>query len=319
MVNKTILFSGFMLLWLTAALPVIAQQPISEQLQINIAYKATLDAYNTGADTQQFITQLNQAINLTEKAQQISNIDPQQTRELTNQAQALIQNVTQQATATQQSNNSLLPIYSVLTAVTALVIGVAVYVFGPSAAWKIWFKLRKSYRVTIKKAQGNDKALIITPQQVCAVLFGITIIIACIAVSGLILPKNVGEKYSELGILGPNMKLGDYPSSVVASEAVNLYVYVGNHMGQPMLYTVKVKLGNNDTAVNPANEAALRQYQQVIPENQTWTFPVDLTLNNAGLNQRLIFELWVYNQTTNSVQYHERWGQIWLNVTAPAV
>ena len=321
MVNKMILFGGFFLALLASNLTAEAQQTLSgdSQSSLNAAYSSLLDAYSEGADTEPLIAQLNQALNLTEEAQQLANIDPKQSQELTSQAQALIQNVTQQAAAAQRSSTNLLSIYAMLTATVALAVGVSLYVFGPKFMLKVWFKLRKGYKVTVRNVQGNEKALIITPQHVCAGFLGITIIIALVAVSGVIMPKNMGEQFSELGVLGPNMKLGDYPSQVVESETVNLYVYVGNHMGQPMFYTVALKLGDNNTAINPANTPVIQQYRQVVPENQTWMFPVSVTLNQAGLNQRLIFELWAYNQTTNALQYHERWGQIWLNVTAPAV
>ncbi len=114
------------------------------------------------------------------------------------------------------------------------------------------------------------------------------------------------------------MKLGDYPHQVVASDTVNLYCYVGNQMGSPIYYTIMVKLGNNDTAVNPAPIAPIQQFSQILPNNQTWTFPVNVTLTQPGLNQRIIFELYLYNQTLNQNQYQQTWGQIWLNVTAPA-
>jgi uncharacterized membrane protein len=114
------------------------------------------------------------------------------------------------------------------------------------------------------------------------------------------------------------MQLGDYPSQIVASESVKLNVYVGNQMGKPMYYTVMIKLGDNGTTVNPAPLEPLQQFSKVIPNNANWTFPVSLTLNQPGINQRIIFELWIYNETTNQNQYHNRWGQIWLNVTAPA-
>ena len=44
---------------------------------------------------------------------------------------------------------------------------------------------------------------------------------------------------------------------------------------------------------------------------------MNLTLTKAGLNQRIIFELWTYNATLNQNQYDQRWGRIWLNVTTP--
>jgi uncharacterized membrane protein len=132
------------------------------------------------------------------------------------------------------------------------------------------------------------------------------------------LPKGTDEQFSELGILGPNMQLSDYPSNIVAGETVNLNVYVGNHMGKPMYYLVMVKLGANETAIAPAPVDSAQQFSQVVLNNGTWTFPVSIPLTQAGTNQRIIFELWAYNETLTQNQYHNRWGQIWLNVTAPA-
>jgi uncharacterized membrane protein len=172
----------------------------------------------------------------------------------------------------------------------------------------------KLYNTQTKKKE----AVFLTAEQLCAIILAITVVIAFISVSGYLPLSTSSEKFSELGILGPNMQLGDYPSKVVASETIQLYGYVGNQMGQPMYYTVKTLLGNNQTAINPAtNATTIQEYSQVIPNNGTWTFPISITLNQAGDNQRIIFELYSYNQTTHLSQYEQRWGQIWVNVTSP--
>lgn len=285
---------------------------------INTCYTAILDAYNAGADITSQIEWLNQALNLTSQAQQVANTDPQLSQELSSQTQTIVENVTQQAIATKEAASTTLPIIPIASIIIAIIIGLIVYLFGPKLLWQTWFRLRRNYRVKIQSSKADNKAIVITAQQVCAVFLGITIILAAVVVYQDFIPKSKGEQFSELGILGPNMKLGDYPSEVVSSDTVHLYAYVGNQMDQPMFYTVQVKLGDNNTTVNPANLVPIEQYQQVLPSNGTWTFPVDVTLNKVGDNQRLIFELWIYNATTNINQYNERWGQVWLNVTAPA-
>ena len=40
-------------------------------------------------------------------------------------------------------------------------------------------------------------------------------------------------------------------------------------------------------------------------------------MSTAGLNQRLIFELWMFNTTTASFAYTGLFNQLWLNVTTP--
>ncbi len=237
---------------------------------------------------------------------------------MSGQIQIITENITQQATTAKEAASTALPIISIAAIAVILTVGVAVYVLGPRLLWLAWFKSRKKYQVKIQSGKTNEKVLVITAEQVCAVFLGITIVLAAVVAYQEFMPKTAGEQFSELGILGPNLKLGDYPSNVVSTETVHLFVYVGNRMSQPMFYNVQVKLGDNDTVLAPANLTSIKEYQQVLPNNGTWTFPVDVTLNKIGDNQRLIFELWAYNTTTNQNQYHGRWGQIWLNVTAPA-
>ena len=81
------------------------------------AYKAIVKASNAGADTNQLIQQLNQAVNLTAQAQQLMTTNSQQAQELADQAQTIAQNVTQQAITAQQSASNVLPIIVVVIAV----------------------------------------------------------------------------------------------------------------------------------------------------------------------------------------------------------
>jgi uncharacterized membrane protein len=288
------------------------------QTAVHDAYKALVEADSAGGDVNKLTDQLNLAVNLTSQAQALISADPQKAQSLASQAQAIAQNVTEQASSAKSGGLAQRPILIGASVTALLVGGILVYLFGPKVFWKVWLRLRKNYRVRTKNSTTQNKGLIITGEQVCAAILGVTIIIAFFAASQFILPKGTGEQFSELGILGPNMKLGDYPSEIVAGDTVNLNVYVGNQMGRPIYYIVMVKLGNNDTIVNPANITSIQQYDEVVPNNGTWNFPVNAKLTQAGINQRLIFELWIYNETVNQNQYHERWGQIWLNVTAPA-
>ena len=283
------------------------------------AYKALVNAYNSGVDTSKLVDQLNQAINLTSQAQAIINSNPQQALALATQAQAIAQNVTAQASAAQQEAGlSLRPVIVAVSVVALLIGGCLVYFYGPRLFWQTWLKLRKNYRVRTKNSSTKTGSLIITGEQVCAIILGITVIIAFLATAQFFLPRGTSEQFSELGVLGPNMKLGDYPSEIVAGQPVNLYVYIGNEMGKPIYYDVMIKLGDNTTTVDPAPITPIQQFTSVLSNNGNWTFPMSVTLTQPGLNQRIICELWTYNETINQLQYQETWGQVWLNVTAPA-
>ena len=147
----------------------------------------------------------------------------------------------------------------------------------------------------------------------------ITILSVFVAIQP-ILPSN-NLQYSELGILGQNQTIGGYPANVIIGKQISLYGYVRNQEGIVTFYNMVVKLGNNDTQVSNstfAHAPILASYFHVLGNNQSWTFPVDLSLNQSGTNQRLIFELWSYNETISAFSYMGLWNQIWINVTSTA-
>ena len=299
-----------------------AQSVDSAQAAVHDAYKALLEASDAGGDVTELTEQLNSALNLIAQSESLAVSDPSESQRLATQAQDIANSVTAQAPSIKDAGTAQTQTSTLILAgsVAALIItGIIVYVFGQKAMWKIWLKLRSNYSVATKPAAtAQKKEPILTSKTISAAFLVIVIVVALFAVSQAYLQQGTTETFSEFGILGPNMNLGDYPSVVVAGETVNLYGYVGNQMGKPMNYIVMVKLGNNETTIDPAPIDAIQQYEQIVPKNGTWIFPLNVTLTQAGLNQRLIFELWIYNETINQNQYHSRWGQLWLNVTSPA-
>jgi uncharacterized membrane protein len=144
----------------------------------------------------------------------------------------------------------------------------------------------------------------------------ITILAVFVAVQPII-PSN-SERFSELGVLGPNQTISGYPRNVGVGQQISLYGYVGNHEGVATYYEINVKLGNQSTKVSNTTSASaptIASYSQVLNDNQSWTFPINLSLNQSGTNIRLIFELWSYNVTTSSFGYTGLWNQLFVNVT----
>jgi uncharacterized membrane protein len=143
-------------------------------------------------------------------------------------------------------------------------------------------------------------------------------ILAVLAAIYPILPAN-GENFSELGVLGPGQKIGGYPANVVIMRQFTLYAYVGNHEGEAEYYQVQVKEGNRATVVSNSTSANLPPVlttSLVLGDNSSTVFPVTVSMTSAGLNQRLIFELWMFNSTSSSFGYTGLWNGIWLNVTS---
>lgn len=128
------------------------------------------------------------------------------------------------------------------------------------------------------------------------------------------------EKFSELGVLGSDKKISDYPANVTAGQASLLYVYIGNHEGAAMLYQVQVLLGNSSTFVNasvPAKAQQIAQFYRVLANNQSRVIPFNLTLTEVGVNEKVVFELWYYNVSSAAFEYSGLWNQLFVNVTPP--
>jgi hypothetical protein len=53
----------------------------------------------------------------------------------------------------------------------------------------------------------------------------------------------------------------------------------------------------------------------VLLHDEDWTTPINMKLVKLGLNQRIIFELWTYNETSRQTQYHGRWCQVGLTLS----
>jgi uncharacterized membrane protein len=126
------------------------------------------------------------------------------------------------------------------------------------------------------------------------------------------------EPFSELGVLGPNGKLGDYPREVLVGEKFSLILYVGNQEGRASYYRVLVKLGDqshNVSDVTPLEAPVLTTREFVLMNGQNRTAPLTLSVDRAGLNQRLVFEMHKFDAESGGFVYHQRWTQLWLNVT----
>jgi len=158
--------------------------------------------------------------------------------------------------------------------------------------------------------------------EVKAVVLAIIIVAGVFSIAQLVASERVVEPFSALGLLGPKMKIGDYPKNVLVNQTINLYLFVDNHEGRVMYYVIYAKLGNKSTVINENVSAAapiLDVYEVVLPHGANATIPVSLKISKPRTNARLIFEMWIYDPESGELRYHGRWVQLWINVTAPEI
>ncbi len=144
----------------------------------------------------------------------------------------------------------------------------------------------------------------------------VAIVIVIVAIQPL-LPV-VEDRFSEIGILGPNATIGDYPRIVAVNQSFLLYGLVANHEGDVQDYQVMIKLGNETTQISNSTYASasiLATYWRILAEGETWLFPAGLSIGHPGTGMRIIFELWSYNPAVSGFAYSGLWNQVWVNVT----
>jgi hypothetical protein len=170
---------------------------------------------------------------------------------------------------------------------------------------------------------------------------------------GLLIRPPAGEQFSELYILGPNHTLENIPFTVTENVAYTVYLGVANQMETSTYYTCYVKLRNtydplpNSKLGTPSPLPALYEFKTFLKDGQTWESPLTFKVNNASFSNNafliqsitindeefavnkpsvwnaessgyyydLFIELWAYNASMNAVQYHNRYVQLYVNVT----
>ena len=183
---------------------------------------------------------------------------------------------------------------------------------------------------------------------------GLASIAAAPALSVVVPFRSGSEEFSELWLLGPGHMAEGYPFNVSVGEEYSVFVGVGNHMGYSAYYNVSVKFRNQTQPLpdvsdsKPSPLPPLYEFQFFVADGEAWesllTFKIldvsvqgdsvfvgDVSINgvafsvdcfsmwdseNNGFYYQLFFELWLYDVTSRSFRYHDRFVGIWLNMTA---
>jgi len=164
----------------------------------------------------------------------------------------------------------------------------------------------------------------------------------------------MGERFSELFLLGPEKMTQNLPFNIVPDQNYSTYLGVGNHMGTLTYYVCNVKL-RNQTEPSPDSDTqtasslpTLYEYRFVVQNDENWTRPLTFSIStvspaenvtvlqsilindvafnvdkiaqydpdNNGYYYQIFVELWAYNPTVRTTQYQNSWVYLWLNATS---
>jgi hypothetical protein len=181
----------------------------------------------------------------------------------------------------------------------------------------------------------------------------VLILLATVPTLNLVLSVPSGaEQFSEFWILGPNHVMEDYPANVEVNQTNRVFVGVRNHMDSTLHYMIYVKLRNQTQplpdALNsmPSSLPPLYEYHAYVADEGTWEAPLDFSILDASragnstlisavsindvafsvnshaiwntesssFHYEIFLELWFYNTTSMSFQYHNRFVGFGLNV-----
>lgn len=162
------------------------------------------------------------------------------------------------------------------------------------------------------------------------------------------------EFFTELSLTGPEHKAENYPYTIIMNNNYRVFLDITNHLGSCAYYQVQIKFRNEtQSAPNSYNRTystlpSLYNVTAFVANKESWQLPITFSfnysfknvssiafnsikfngvnMNLAGLSSNrnstmgvfygnLIIELWIYNGTMNTFQYHERYLSLLMNMT----
>ncbi len=284
------------------------ENPYTPEYPLLKAYKALNYAYSNGANVTDLVPIFEKAINLYREGNSTY-------AKLARYVETVAM---ERGDAAKWWNTAMLATYSAI----AVAVIAAVVLKRRSivrSVWRLWIRLYGNWEIRVRHKEPRPKARYVN-EEVLGVVLAIVIVASVFSVAYTYTTTHVIEPFSELGLLGPEGKIGNYPKTVVVGEPVKLYIYVGNHEGKVVWYVIYVKLGDKTTFVNdtvPANATVLKTFDVVLLHDQNVTLPLILTFTEPGINKRIIIELWWVNPDTMQLEYKGVWNQLWINITSP--
>jgi len=171
------------------------------------------------------------------------------------------------------------------------------------------------------------------------VAVGVASILVLATVVYITLQPKPAKEFMEMYVLDSNHGTVDYVRDLEVNEVVRSYVGVRNYMNSAQYMAIYVKISNNTVSAEPCPLPPLVTYERILPKGATWEFPLDIVLTRAeiqggytvvkelrvnnmtlrglgllaegGKGYRVVFELWLYDPTSESFKFTGSWGKVW--------
>ncbi len=280
------------------ALVALAQ---AQQYSALEAYQYVIELNRLGANVSLLVDELNRAIYLESQGYGAN-------------ASLIISNVVEEAIAElpgAEETHLLAIVGDYASLAVAVIVIAVVYVKRRELVGGLWLRVRGSNRVR-GGGPGRPRTFLFDSEVLSVVLAIVIVLVTFVAAQSFVGANT--QPFTAIAILGPSGKIGDYPSTVLIGQPINLYIYVYNHMGVPTWLVVRLYVTNNTGLEPPLNITPIAVYQRVLLNNESWLIPITITLNSTG-TYRLIGELWMYSPSNLTLTYTGNYVQLWINVT----
>ncbi len=281
------------------------------------AYNATVEAERTGAEVSEALENLNNALDFIIQAEILAaQGNTEQTTflidaaiQLSEETVVLTEDLRQQAEALRATNLIIYFVTSVLL--------LAFTLFAFFIGWRMWkrYQRKKFMRMRIKasasskpssnKSKGEEK----TSEEKTVI---VAVMAAIIVLAGLLAHASLSpapqESFASLYLLDSEKKAEKYPQLLVLGENNTFMLWVGveNFMNRIEYASVLVKVDNGSGLIDPSPGEPVKRFEKVLLNKETWEFPLVLTMNQSG-EQRMILELWLFNELEEVFRYTGNW------------
>lgn len=158
----------------------------------------------------------------------------------------------------------------------------------------------------------------ILDEEVFAVIMAISIVISAVGIAVVLSPE-IPEPFMSLGLLNENCKMGGLPSTVMNNSVLRFCIFVSNYMNKPVLYRVDYKI--SEDGLLPINNTPLdlspsKSWHGILNNKENTTMLVEVLVKSSSSRRiTLVFELWIFDTSSQSWKYTGIWNHHHVNVT----
>ena len=171
-------------------------------------------------------------------------------------------------------------------------------------------KMTKLWDLISIKWSKKDRIIVLS------LIFTIIISVSFLGIFILTIPQEQGN--SSIAVLNQDGRASPLATQVVVNESVPYILEIENFEGHIQYYVVLTKIGEFNTSWsqgNPAPFPIVERIDYVLRNNEKGLRNVQYTFNETQTNIRLIWELWIINESDGTLNFTGSWIYLPLNVT----